>query len=123
MSDTTTSPVCRASEYLDRTRADDPARIVIMDLLDAIDDQRRQIDIMKESAAQRGLIDRLNATGLWWMIGKGRAASFEPLWGCLITQPVVSGADIAREEGDDLASCVDRARAYYTCETHSDRLY
>lgn len=111
MRDTPTDPVVRASEYLDRTGADDPARIVIMDLLDQIDDQRRRIDTMQASEAQRGLIDRLNASGMWWMIGKGRASRFEPLWGCLITQPVVSGADIAREEGDDLASCVDRALA------------
>lgn len=57
------------------------------------------------------LIERLNATGKWWMIGKGEAKPGEPLWGCIIQQPRINGPSIAKAEGDDLAECIERALA------------
>lgn len=35
----------------------------------------------------------------------------EPLWGCVIQEPRVSGPVVARSEGDDLAQCIERALA------------
>lgn len=57
------------------------------------------------------LIESLNATGKWWMIGKGMAKPGEPLWGCVVQEPSVDGAVLARIEGDDLSKCVSEAIA------------
>ncbi len=56
-------------------------------------------------------IERLNATGKWWMIGKGKVTSKEPLFACLIQEACIDGRTIARIEGDDLAECIERALA------------
>lgn len=59
------------------------------------------------------LIRLLNATGGWWMIGKGKFRVGEPLYGCIITEARIDGAPLAKTEGDDLADCVVRALAQY----------
>jgi hypothetical protein len=56
-------------------------------------------------------IERLNATGKWWVIGKGKVTSKEPLYACLIQEACIDGRVIARIEGDDLDDCVERALA------------
>lgn len=55
------------------------------------------------------LIAMLNITGRWWMIGKGRVRRGEPLFGCVIQEPVIGGRTLAKTEGDDLADCIVRA--------------
>ena len=55
------------------------------------------------------IVDRLNATDKWWMIGKGRSSPAEPLFGCLIQEPSIDGAVLAKAEGNDIASCVEMA--------------
>ncbi len=60
---------------------------------------------------QVGIIPMLNATGQWWMIGKGRSKEGEPLWGCLIQEPKIGGKNLAQAEGDELAEVVERAIA------------
>jgi len=57
------------------------------------------------------LIERLNASGKWWMIGKGQTRPNEKLFGCLIQDPVIDAEPLATAEGDDLAECVSRALA------------
>ena len=56
-------------------------------------------------------IERLNATGKWWMIGKGKVTSKEPIFACLIQEACIDGRTLARIEGDDLRECVERALA------------
>lgn len=57
------------------------------------------------------LISMLNATGHYWLIGKGRTRRDEPLYGCIIQEPCENGRQLAVAEGDDLADCVVRAIA------------
>lgn len=57
------------------------------------------------------MIEQLNETGKWWMIGKGMAKPGEPLWGCVIQEPEIDGETLAKTEGDDLALCVSLAIA------------
>lgn len=52
------------------------------------------------------LISMLNATGHWWMIGRGRTTREEKLFGCLIQEAREGGRVLATTEGDDLADCV-----------------
>lgn len=52
------------------------------------------------------LITRLNATGKWWMIGKGQAKPGEKMWGCLIQEPKVDGKTLALTEGHELLTTV-----------------
>lgn len=59
----------------------------------------------------KDLITMLNATGHWWMIGKGQARVGEPPMGCVIQEPRIGGRMLAKTEGDDLADCVVRALA------------
>jgi hypothetical protein len=54
-------------------------------------------------------IERLDATGKWWMIGKGKTRPKEPLYACLIQEPCIDGRTIARVESDDLSECIERA--------------
>lgn len=65
------------------------------------------------------LIEMLNATGHWWMIGKGRIAPGEPLFGCLITEQRIHGATLAQTEGADLSDCVVRAIASLSAPSES----
>lgn len=55
------------------------------------------------------LVAMLEATGNWWMIGKGQVRAGEPMMGCVIQEPRIGGRMIAKTEGDDLADCVVRA--------------
>lgn len=55
------------------------------------------------------LIERLEASGNWWMIGKGKARAAEPLFGCLIQEPHIDGSCIAKTEGDSIEDCIERA--------------
>lgn len=85
---------------------------------------KREIKCIAESAHAAGmermkrdkipgddLIHSLEASGLWWMIGKGAAREGEPPYGCLLQQPVVDGSMVAKAEGGDLRECVERALA------------
>lgn len=55
------------------------------------------------------VVERLNATGKWWVIGKGQIKRGEKLWGCLIQEPKIDGATIARAEAHDLLSAAWKA--------------
>lgn len=55
------------------------------------------------------LIERLEATGKWWMIGKGKGTPNEPLYGCLVQEPKIDGQELARTEGHSLPTCIERA--------------
>lgn len=57
------------------------------------------------------LIERLQATGKWWMIGKGKVREPEPLYGCIIQEPKIGGAFLAKAEGHSLPGCIERALA------------
>lgn len=55
------------------------------------------------------LVEALEATEKWWMIGKGQAKPGEPLYGCIISEPEIDGRVLARVEGNDLAFCMIEA--------------
>ena len=55
------------------------------------------------------LITKLEATGHWWMIGKGRAKPKEPLYGCVIQEAEIDGEHLASDEGHSLAEAIERA--------------
>lgn len=56
------------------------------------------------------LITALDDTGYWWMIGKGKTRSTEPMWGCLIQAPAIDGDTLAKAEHDtSLDFCIIEA--------------
>lgn len=68
-----------------------------------------ELDTMTEPITTAQLVERLEATGKWWMIGKGQTRKSEPLYGCVIQEPQIDGRVLAKTESDDLAECVSRA--------------
>ena len=54
-------------------------------------------------------IEALNATGYWWMIGKGKAKQSEPLFGCLIQEAKIDGKTLSKAEGSTLDFCIIEA--------------
>lgn len=65
------------------------------------------------------LIYALEATGMWWKIGRGQARSDEPLMACIITEPRIDGSVIVAAEGDNLAECI--RLALKECQEWQDR--
>ncbi len=61
------------------------------------------------SADTARLIDALNDTGYWWMVGKGQAKPREPMFGCLIQEAKIDGKPLAKAEGNSLEFCVIEA--------------
>ena len=61
------------------------------------------------SADVARLIEALDDTGYWWMVGKGQAKPSEPLFGCLIQEAKIDGKQLAMAEGDSLEFCVIEA--------------
>jgi len=58
------------------------------------------------------LIEMLNATGKWWVIGHGKSdEEDETVFWCNISEPHFEGSPISFTEGNDLADCVVRAIA------------
>lgn len=63
----------------------------------------------QQTIATGRLIEALEATGKWWMIGHGMAKSNEPLYGCIIQEPEIGGRTLAKVEGNSLEFCVIEA--------------
>lgn len=54
-------------------------------------------------------IEALDATGYWWMVGKGKTKPSEPLFGCLIQEAKIDGETLAKSEGSTLDYCIIEA--------------
>ena len=55
------------------------------------------------------LIEALNDTGHWWMVGKGKITPNEPLFGCVIQDAKIDGNTLAKVEGNSLEFCIIEA--------------
>lgn len=70
-------------------------------------------------ASVGALVERLEETGHWWMVGKGKTRPSEPLYGCLIQEAKIDGTTIASGEGPSMPSAIERALA--GIKTEADR--
>lgn len=68
------------------------------------------------------LIAMLNATGHYWMIGRGRTHPNEKLFGCLIQEALDNGRVLATTEGDDADYLIVRFDETRWGETHAHLL-
>lgn len=71
--------VDRACDHLDRTRADDPSRVIIMDLLDEISDRKGEIERLRAAveAEREACAKRAKAAyDEWWDISNKHGDAF-----------------------------------------------
>lgn len=64
---------------------------------------------MAVTALTGELVKALDATGKWWMIGRGKVSHNEPLFGCVIQEPRIGGKKLASVESDTLDFCIIEA--------------
>jgi len=55
------------------------------------------------------LIEALDDTGHWWLVGKGQSRPGEPLFGCLIQEAQIDGKTLAKAEGNSIDFCMIEA--------------
>lgn len=79
------------------------------------------LDAIERVMQQGDLIHRLEATRLWWMIGRGQVRVGEPPFGCVLQEPRISGRMVGKTEGDSLDDCVERAIAQVRAIPHDER--